>query len=110
MTVGAQEATFSFPIAPPQKAIPHNYPYGLSPSIELERISGGRTLDDYSKSPTPPAAGQTRSSSPISAVDQKQTLWNPYMNRFRVLGCCLTGFANGVNDSAPGPLLPSIET
>ncbi|KAH8668231.1 MFS efflux transporter [Tricladium varicosporioides] len=38
-----------------------------------------------------------------------QTIWNPYKNRFRVLGCCFTGFSNGMNDSAPGALLASIE-
>jgi fucose permease len=32
------------------------------------------------------------------------------MNRFRVLSCCLIYFGNGLNDSAPGALIPYIET
>ena len=42
-------------------------------------------------------------------IDQVQTVWNPYWNRFRVLAACLTAFANGMNDSAPGALIASIE-
>jgi len=42
-------------------------------------------------------------------IDQVQTVWNPYWNRFRVLAACLTSFANGMNDSAPGALIASIE-
>jgi hypothetical protein len=49
------------------------------------------------------------SSSPGRMVDQMQTLWEPYKNRFRVLAACLTVFANGMNDSANGALIGSIE-
>jgi hypothetical protein len=42
-------------------------------------------------------------------IDQVQTFWSPYWNRFRVLAACLTSFANGMNDSAPGALIASIE-
>jgi fucose permease len=34
---------------------------------------------------------------------------NPPMNKWRVLSCCLVLFGNGMNDSAAGALLPSIE-
>lgn len=43
------------------------------------------------------------------AVDVVQTIWNPSMNKWRVLGACLIFFANGMNDSAPGALLPYME-
>lgn len=39
----------------------------------------------------------------------QQTIWNPYRNRFRVLASCMTCFGNGLNDSAPGALLASIQ-
>jgi hypothetical protein len=46
---------------------------------------------------------------PGRASDLVQTIWNPYKNRFRLLASCMTVFANGMNDSAPGPLIASIE-
>jgi hypothetical protein len=51
-----------------------------------------------------------RSESPSSgAADQMQTIWEPFKNRFRVLAACLTAFANGMNDSANGALIESME-
>ncbi len=41
--------------------------------------------------------------------EQVQTIWHPYKNRFRVMAACLTSLANGMNDSAPGPLIASLE-
>lgn len=38
-----------------------------------------------------------------------QTLSNPPMNRWRFLSACLMCFANGLNDSAPGALIPYLE-
>ena len=43
------------------------------------------------------------------AVDVVQTLSNPPMNKYRLLSCCLMNFGNGLNDSAPGALIPYIE-
>lgn len=34
----------------------------------------------------------------------------PYMNRWRVLTACLEYFGNGINDSAPGALIPYFES
>jgi hypothetical protein len=51
--------------------------------------------------------GDDQRSGPIS--EQIQTVWNPYKNRFRVMAACLTSMANGMNDSAPGALIASIE-
>lgn len=34
----------------------------------------------------------------------------PKMNKWRVLSCCLEYFGNGLNDSAPGALIPYIES
>ncbi|KAI9893096.1 MAG: hypothetical protein M1814_000643 [Vezdaea aestivalis] len=43
------------------------------------------------------------------AVEIVQTWRQPYMNRFRYLSACLIIFANGLNDSAPGALIPYME-
>ena len=40
---------------------------------------------------------------------QVQSWSNPPINRWRVLSCCLVYFGNGMNDSAPGALLPYME-
>ena len=61
---------------------------------------------------TPSHLGQSRQSSPPQdrATDMVQSFWNPYMNRFRVVACCLMLIGNGLNDAAPGALLNYIET
>jgi hypothetical protein len=41
--------------------------------------------------------------------EQVQTIWNPYKNRFRVMAACMTTLGNGMNDSAPGALIASLE-
>ncbi|EPE29802.1 MFS general substrate transporter [Glarea lozoyensis ATCC 20868] len=109
LTVEAHEGILSLPI-PPQKIVPHDYPSVPTRSIELQRISGGGTLENHCDNQTDPTTEQSNIPPRDSVFDQKQTLWKPYMNRFRVIGCCLTGFANGMNDSAPGALISSIET
>ena len=43
------------------------------------------------------------------AIDVVQTLSNPPMNKYRLLSACLMNLGNGLNDSAPGALIPSIE-
>lgn len=43
------------------------------------------------------------------ATDVVQTLSNPPMNKYRLLSACLMNLGNGLNDSAPGALIPSIE-
>ncbi len=46
---------------------------------------------------------------PDEAVDVVPTVWEPYMNRFRLLAVCIAGFANGMSDSAAGALIPYME-
>lgn len=43
------------------------------------------------------------------ATDVVQTLSNPPMNKYRLLSACLMLLGNGLNDSAPGALIPTIE-
>ena len=43
------------------------------------------------------------------AADVVQTLSNPPMNKYRLLSACFMCFGNGINDSAPGALIPYME-
>jgi hypothetical protein len=38
-----------------------------------------------------------------------ETIWNPRINRWRLLTCCTTVLGNGLNDSAAGAVIASIE-
>ena len=61
---------------------------------------------------TPSQLEHSRPSSPHQdrTTDMVQSFWNPYVNRFRVVACCLMLIGNGLNDAAPGALLNYIET
>ncbi|KAK7543318.1 major facilitator superfamily domain-containing protein [Phyllosticta citricarpa] len=52
----------------------------------------------------------SRSASPLDVTSIAQTLWNPPMNKWRVLCCCLVYFGDGLSDSAPGALIPYMES
>ena len=43
------------------------------------------------------------------AVDVMQTWTNPPINKWRVLSACMMNFGNGLNDAAPGALIPYME-
>lgn len=43
------------------------------------------------------------------AAKPNQTIWQPHMNRFRFVAAGLCSLCAGLNDSAPGALLPHIE-
>ena len=76
--------------------------------IEMSSISNGVATPIQDDAPrSPDSADDTHLAGPT--VEQVQTIWNPYKNRFRVLSSCSTVFGNGCNDSAPGALLASIE-
>jgi hypothetical protein len=112
ITIESEEIP-SFP-QEPKKSKPHISVREIGPQVDLEMSplpSGVQT----------PVAGYSPSSQLISSViytrdqdptydsPQIQTVWHPYGNRFRVLAACLTCFGNGMNDSAPGALIASIE-
>ena len=60
---------------------------------------------------TPNELEMSRPSSPKNdeAVDVVQSLSNPPVNKWRLLSCCMMCFGNGLNDSAPGALIPYME-
>lgn len=125
----------SVPLRPPQRSVTKTYPAvpNLSrrddnDSIELIRLSrpvthaGGYHHDNdqyHSGTATPVDLEMSRPASPAVAnsdsgprddgVEALQNLWDPYMNRFRLLSACLMNLGNGMSDSASGPLLPYME-
>ncbi|KAH6680445.1 major facilitator superfamily domain-containing protein [Halenospora varia] len=111
LTTLSEPAKISLPNIP-EKAVPHGFDGKAEAPIELGPFPNivARNGHAAEASPTGQSDSERCRSPPAgSVVEQMQTIWNPYKNRFRVLGCCFTGFANGMNDSAPGALLASIE-
>ena len=112
------------PIADPPAVLSkdaHSLP-DLPTAYELDTVSkGSRAIQQNGPSiPPTPSGAQTPSgpndmemSRPASpehdAVDVLQTLTSPPINRWRVLCVCLSNLGNGLNDSAPGALIPYME-
>ncbi|TVY41049.1 Bypass of stop codon protein [Lachnellula subtilissima] len=99
----------------PKKSIQHGFP-GSGVSLEMYNMPESNAISRDSISITqnleslPPSNHESTSSSPPGPmVNQMQTIWEPYKNRFRVLATSLTALANGMNDSANGALIGSIE-
>ncbi len=60
--------------------------------------------------PRPPSSlERTNSLPPGRGVDQMETIWKPYKNRYRILAACFTALGNGMNDAANGALIESLE-
>jgi fucose permease len=72
--------------------------------IGLCRLSYQAEPDQHHES-----GAQTPSDADQLVSHQLQSWCTPAINRWRVLSCCLVYFGNGLNDSAPGALIPSIE-
>ncbi|KAI8280177.1 hypothetical protein K4K60_005013 [Colletotrichum sp. SAR11_57] len=114
--------------AAPAKAVPRTYPgspHREDASIELQRIDTknanagkksprGSAAPSRAQSPsrTPTTSGSdlemSRPSTPI-AIESLPSITDPYMNRFRLAAACLINLGNGLNDSAPGALIPYME-
>jgi fucose permease len=94
-------------------------------SIELDEISWGGRYNGpnvpFEGNQTPHSGAQTPRFDNEFTISRPPTpkqngvadialSWsNPPKNKWRVLSCCLVLFGNGMNDSAPGALLPSME-
>lgn len=87
---------------------------------ELDQLSFGNRYNGPSEPPTPTGVqtpitpNELEMTRPMSAVNEQpvevmQTLTNPPMNRWRLLSACMMCFGNGLNDSAPGALIPYME-
>ena len=107
---------------------PHTPP-SSQPAYELDDLPWGSRYNGPSIPPTPygtqtpltPSGVEapitpnelemSRPPSPKNddAADVMQTLFNPPMNKYRLLSACFMCFGNGLNDSAPGALIPYME-
>lgn len=109
----------------PQPSVTKTYPAVPQrdhTSIELARMSrpathtggyqSGTATPAYSR-PASPDLESSRPASPVlppdDGVEALQNLWDPYMNRFRLLSACLTNLMNGMSDSSSGPIIPYME-
>lgn len=98
----------------------HGFP-DLPTAFELQELNKSIRSNGPSLPPTPSGAQTPRtpndleqSSAPSPeygpyAVEVKQTFSNPPINRYRVISACLMNFQNGLNDAAPGALIPYME-
>ena len=69
-------------------------------------------LDQVPSPKTPNELERSQPPTPMrdEAASVVPSFWYPKMNRYRVLSACLEYFGNGMNDSAPGALIPYIES
>ncbi|WYZ45910.1 hypothetical protein EsH8_IX_000135 [Colletotrichum jinshuiense] len=115
--------------AAPAKAVPRTYPgapHRDEFSIELSRINTAANAGDTTTSTPRGSAAPSRGQSPVrtpnagSDVEMSrpssptpfevlQSISDPHMNRYRMAASCLMNFGNGLNDSAPGALIPYME-
>ncbi|KAK3943346.1 putative mfs efflux protein [Diplogelasinospora grovesii] len=132
---GRPDRTPALPCAP-ARAVQRTYP-GVpqrETSIELEQLRRKPSAPQPAQAPS--AAGtpndadvdleMSRPQTPLNTsdlasmvqahdgsddgVEALQSIWDPHMNRYRFLAICLMNFTNGLNDSAPGALIPYMET
>lgn len=109
------------PITGPPAALRKD-PYALPDlptAFELDELNKSSRIHGPSLPPTPSGAQtpaltdveMSRTPSPEygQAVEVMQSLTNPPINRWRVFSACLMSFGNGLNDSAPGALIPYME-
>ncbi|OCL14399.1 MFS general substrate transporter [Glonium stellatum] len=107
--------------SPPSAFELDSYPWG-SQYNEAINSRGGMQTPRTSQTPhtgaqtpitpmSPNELEMSRSPSPKrdEAASLVQSWSNPPMNKWRVLTCCLIYFGNGLNDSAPGAILPYME-
>ncbi|TVY81696.1 Bypass of stop codon protein [Lachnellula suecica] len=90
----------------------HEFPHGPGTPLETYEMPDRRPVMSNSSTEAPSLDTRLQGgNSPSSGVtvDQMQTIWNPYKNRFRVLAASLFSLANGMNDAANGALIESME-
>lgn len=93
----------------------HSAPSGpASKGIELQPLPK-HAAQGESASPAEAQNGDLEMSrpgtpdAPADAASVVPTIWEPYMNRFRLLMACVTALAEGMGDSAAGALIPYME-
>ncbi|CZR56895.1 related to MFS efflux transporter [Phialocephala subalpina] len=115
MSIDIESHNFPAPLpTKPKNAVQHLPPTVGNPvDLEMRLMDGSQSFPGILNAST--ALGPSnpedseRSDTQGQVTEQVQTLWSPHKNRYRVLAACLSSFANGMNDSAPGALIASIE-
>ena len=106
------ESSIPSALAPPVREIPD----GWSPRRDVDMDNDLESGRPASKTPLPVLVNQVRGSSGDGGTDEPTEVFEPdsisrpFMNRFRLLAICLYQLGNGMNDSAPGALLPTIQS
>jgi hypothetical protein len=102
----------------PKNSVQHGIEDSPGPSVHIEMRSvpysnfsrdSGENTGTADVSQRVSSDENREAQGPSLMSEQVQTIWHPYKNRFRVMAACLTSFANGMNDSAPGALIASLE-
>ncbi|KAI0010966.1 MFS general substrate transporter [Xylariaceae sp. FL0662B] len=105
----------------PQKAVPRTYPAVPQQEVGIQLENLPQSCNDVKPSaPSPPPEERDLESSfpgtpaepadVFEAIDILPSLTDPPMNRFRLAACCFQNFLGGLTDSAPGALIPYMET
>ncbi|KAI9787145.1 MAG: Glycerophosphocholine phosphodiesterase [Geoglossum umbratile] len=91
-------------ITDPPPVLAKSYP-SLPDTVALDQL----TWSPHAGRQAGPGSQVSRPSSPRrrEVVDIAQSIFSPRMNWYRVVSACLTCFGNGLNDSAPGALIPN---
>jgi fucose permease len=115
------ESTSSLAIAAPPQTHPKCPPSinvkstTIPTTYELDEIQCGQVLSGPATGvQTPTAPNDLEQSHPSTpreheATEMVMSLSNPSMNKWRLLAACMMGFSNGLNDSAPGALIPYMQ-
>ena len=104
----------------PPASHPHTTSIKSPSPIELDELGWGTRYNGPASSTNEPTAPETPStpneleqSRPASPEREGthflQSWSSPYMNKWRVLDACIEQFGNGLNDAAPGALIPYME-
>jgi fucose permease len=114
----------------PQLRKPADVAFPSSTPLELDDLTwsakhNGSMTGNQTSTPatTPPNCGSQTPQMPVDSFSSRpasprrheaanlvQSWSSPSMSKWRILSCCLMYFGNGMNDSAPGALIPYIET
>lgn len=106
------------PLEAPKPVVAKDHSPSQPAFREFDDLRWGSRLNGPSKeapiSSSPITPGELEQSAPTTpthdrAVDLVQSVRSPPMNRWRTAAVCLTFFMTGLNDSAPGALIPYME-
>lgn len=81
-----------------------------SETVNKVEMAGPSSCAENTKSPDDLEASRPATPTDRDASFIMPSFFYPSMNRWRVLAACLIYFGNGMNDSAPGALIPYIES